>query len=99
MIFVFGVLVCWRSKNQQAVARSSAESEWYALAEAVKEVPFLIQLLMFMEVKIKPTTWEQYTWQNPTLPQQGPGIWTLEQDMSTHYKRWASLRSSFALQK
>jgi hypothetical protein len=53
MIFVNGVLVGWRSKSQQCISLSSTEAEMYALTEAIKDVPFLVQLLLFMEVKIK----------------------------------------------
>jgi hypothetical protein len=53
MIFVSDVLVCWRSKSQAAISLSSSEAEMYALTEAVKEVPFIVQVLLFMNVKIK----------------------------------------------
>ena len=53
MIFICGVLVCWRSKAQSCVALSSSESEWYALSKAVKEVPYLVQVMMFLGVKVK----------------------------------------------
>ena len=53
LIFVCGVLVCWRSKSQACVGLSSSEAEYYALTEAVKEVPFIAQMLLFMGVKIE----------------------------------------------
>jgi hypothetical protein len=53
MIFVCDTLVCWRSKSQNALSLSSSEAEMYALTEAIKEVPFIIQVLLFMGVKIK----------------------------------------------
>ena len=43
MIFLSGVLIAWRSKLQKVVSLSSAEAEFYACAEAVKEVPFIVQ--------------------------------------------------------
>jgi hypothetical protein len=53
MIFLCGALVCWRSKSQTAISLSSSEAEMYALTEAVKEIPFIVQVLLFMNVKIK----------------------------------------------
>lgn len=53
MIFVCGVLVAFKSRSQKAIALSSSEAEFYALSEAVKEIPFIVQMLLFMEVKIK----------------------------------------------
>jgi hypothetical protein len=52
-IFVNGALVGWRSKSQHCISLSSSEAEMYALTEAIKEVPFLIQLLLFIDVKVK----------------------------------------------
>ena len=53
MIFVNGVLVSWRSKLQKVVSLSSAEAEFYACAEAVKEIPFIVQVLKFMRIEVK----------------------------------------------
>jgi len=53
IILVNGVPTVWKSKGQPVIALSSSEAEFYALGEAVKEVPFLVQLLLFMEVSIK----------------------------------------------
>lgn len=53
MLFVNGVLISWRSKSQPVVSLSSTEAETYALSEAVKEVPFIIQLLLFMGIKVQ----------------------------------------------
>ena len=53
MIFLNGVLTAWRSKSQKVVSLSSAEAEFYACAEAVKEVPFTVQLLRFLDIKVK----------------------------------------------
>jgi hypothetical protein len=53
MIFLNGVLISWRSKMQRVVSLSSAEAEFYACAEAVKEVPFLKQLLTFLGIKVQ----------------------------------------------
>ena len=53
MIFLNGVLIAWRSKLQKVVSLSSAEAEFYACAEAVKEVPFIVQILRFLGVEVK----------------------------------------------
>jgi hypothetical protein len=53
MVFFNGALVCWRSKSQHCISLSSSETEMYALTEAVKEIPFLVQVLLFIGVKIK----------------------------------------------
>ena len=53
MIFLNNVLISWRSKLQRVVSLSSAEAEFYALSEAVKEVPFILQLLKFLHIKVK----------------------------------------------
>jgi hypothetical protein len=52
MIFLNDVLISWRSKLQRVVSLSSAEAEFYACTEAVKEVPFIKQLLEFLGVKV-----------------------------------------------
>ena len=52
-IFVNGALVGWRSKSQHCISLSSSEAEMYALTEAIKEIPFIIQLLLFIGVKVQ----------------------------------------------
>ena len=53
MLFLNGVLICWRSKSQNAVALSSSEAEFYACSEAVKEIPFIVQILIFLGVPVE----------------------------------------------
>jgi len=53
ILFVMGCPVSWRSKAQKSVSLSSSEAEWYALSEAAKEVKFLAQLMMTMEIPIE----------------------------------------------
>jgi hypothetical protein len=53
MLFVNGVLVAWMSKKQTMVSLSSSEAEFHALAEAVKEMPFVIQVLAFLGVPVE----------------------------------------------
>ena len=52
IIFLNGVAIAWRSKSQKVVSLSSSEAEFYACAEAVKEVPFVAQVLLFMRVEV-----------------------------------------------
>jgi len=40
IIFLNGVPIVWRSRSQKVVSLSSSEAEFYACAEAVREVPF-----------------------------------------------------------
>jgi hypothetical protein len=53
MLFLNGVLICWRSKSQKTVALSSSEAEFYACGEAVKEIPFVVQILLFLGIPVK----------------------------------------------
>ena len=53
MIFLNGVLISWKSKLQKVVSLSSSEAEFYACSEAVKEIPFVIQVLEFVGVKVR----------------------------------------------
>ena len=47
------VPVAWRSRSQKCVSLSSSEAEFYACVEAVKEVPFIAQILLFLGVKVE----------------------------------------------
>ena len=42
----------WRSKQQKAVTLSSTEAEFYAVSEAVKEILFVAQVLLDLEVPV-----------------------------------------------
>ena len=53
MIFLNGVLICWRSKSQKVVSLSSSEAEFYACSEAVKEIPFIVQALEFLGIEVQ----------------------------------------------
>ena len=53
IIFLNGVAIAWRARSQKVVSLSSSEAEFYACAEAVREVPFIAQILLFMEIPIE----------------------------------------------
>ena len=40
-------------KGQKVVSLSTAEAEFYACAEAVKEVPFIAQILLFLGISVE----------------------------------------------
>jgi hypothetical protein len=52
-VFMNGCLVSWISKAQKAISLSSSEAEWYALSEAAKEVKFIAQILLMMDVLVQ----------------------------------------------
>ena len=52
-LFVCGVLVAWRSKQQKSVALSSSEAELVAASEAVKEVVFVMQVLNSVDIPVE----------------------------------------------
>ncbi len=45
VIFMGGGPICWSSKTQKSVALSSCEAEYYALAEVIKELLWVVQFL------------------------------------------------------
>jgi hypothetical protein len=53
VLFLCGVLIMWRSKQQATVALSSAEAEFIAVGELVKEIVFVVQILLSMGVAVK----------------------------------------------
>ena len=50
---VNSVPVAWRSRGQKCVSLSTAEAEFCACVEAVKEVPFIAQTLLSLGVSVK----------------------------------------------
>ncbi|KAL5741578.1 hypothetical protein ACOSP7_028310 [Xanthoceras sorbifolium] len=50
-VFVGGNLVSWKSKKQNVVSRSSAESEYRAMAQSVCEIMWIYQLLTEIGLK------------------------------------------------
>jgi hypothetical protein len=53
IIFLFGILIMWRSKAQRSVSLSSAEAEFCSLSDVVKEIKFVFQILMSMGISVK----------------------------------------------
>ena len=53
IIFLCGVPIVWRSKQQKTVALSSSEAEFVAISEAVKEILFVLQLLRTMNIPVE----------------------------------------------
>ena len=53
ILYVNGVPVTWSSRGQKTVALSSAEAEYIAASEAVREVLFVVQMLDFMKIRVE----------------------------------------------
>jgi glycerol-3-phosphate dehydrogenase len=43
----------WKLKSQQGVSLSSSEADYYAMAEAVKDVKFVVHLLQTIGIKVE----------------------------------------------
>ena len=53
LIYLAGVLISWKSKGQKVPALSSTEAEYVAIAEAVKEILYIMQILKFLGITVK----------------------------------------------
>jgi hypothetical protein len=53
VVFVNGVLISWKSKQQEVIAKSSTEAEYIALATVCTEVIFIKQLLESINIGVK----------------------------------------------
>ena len=53
IFFFCGVPIMWRSKQQLAVSMSSSEAKWYAVSEAVKEIMFVLQVLISVGIAVE----------------------------------------------
>jgi hypothetical protein len=53
VLYLCGVPICWRTKQQRSVTLSSSEAEFVALSEAVKEIRFVYQLLQEIGIKVE----------------------------------------------
>ena len=45
--------IMWRSQTQRTVALSSTEAEYYAMADAVKEIKFILQVLESLHISVE----------------------------------------------
>ena len=45
VLFLMNVPILWKSKMQRIVSLSSSEAKYYALAEAAKDIKFIVQIL------------------------------------------------------
>ena len=52
ILYFMGVPIAWRSKKQKVVALSSTEAEYNALADMVKEVLYVKQLLEEVDIEV-----------------------------------------------
>jgi hypothetical protein len=52
-MFVIGVPLLWRSKAGKGVALSSTEAEYAAMSEAAREVKFVVQLLLDLDIPVR----------------------------------------------
>ena len=53
IMFLCGVPIMWRSKQQKTVALSSSEAEYVALSESVKEILFVVMILESVGIKVE----------------------------------------------
>jgi hypothetical protein len=53
VLFLCGVPIIWRSKQQKSVALSSSEAEFVAVSEATKEILFVMRVLVSMSIQVK----------------------------------------------
>ena len=53
ILFLNSVPILWRSKSQQCVSLSSAEAEFIAASEMVKEIVFVVQVLLTLGIPVK----------------------------------------------
>ena len=53
IIYFCGIPIAWRSKGMRSVVMSTAEAEYMALSEVVKELEFIVQLLQNMDIEVE----------------------------------------------
>ena len=53
IIYFCGIPIAWRSKGMKSIVLSTAEAEYMALSEVVKELKFIVQLLQTMNIEVE----------------------------------------------
>ena len=53
IIYFCGIPIAWRSKGMKSVVLSTTEAEYMALSEVVKELKFIVQLLLTMNITVE----------------------------------------------
>ena len=53
ILYLNGVTISWRSKEQKGVTMKFTEAEYVAVSELVKSIKFVVQLLSEMDIKVK----------------------------------------------
>ena len=76
VVYVAGGAVVWQSKSQEPVALSSCEAEYYAMAEAIKEILWFINILTEMGI----------TFETPILYVDNQGAIALSQNPVNHQR-------------
>ncbi len=52
-VFMNGYLVSWISNTQKVISLSISKAKWYALSKAAKEVKFIAQILLMMDIPLQ----------------------------------------------
>jgi hypothetical protein len=50
LIYLCGVPIAWKSRQQGGITLSSSEAEYYAISEVAKEMKFVKMILDFLEI-------------------------------------------------
>ena len=53
IIYFCGIPIAWRGKGMKSVVLSTAEAEYMALSDVVKELKFIVQLLQTMSIEVE----------------------------------------------
>ena len=53
IVYLYGCPIMWKSRQQKTLALSSSEAELYACADAAKEIRFIANILITMEIPVK----------------------------------------------
>jgi hypothetical protein len=57
LIYLFGVPIAWKSRQQGGITLSSSEAEYYAISEVAKEMKFVKMILDFLEIDTGELMW------------------------------------------